>query len=280
MTIDIIIWLQSFMNDFWDFFFNFISFLGEEYVYIVILGIYYYAVDKKVGIFLAFTLFLTGVINTVLKGIINAPRPFEKYPNEVINLRPETAGGSSFPSGHTQNFTTFTFSMVFYYKKKLIFMAISRMYLGVHFLEDVTFSILIGIPIAYILYQLFEKAYNNKGLMHKVYLGSVVVGIIFAFFIQTESYYKALGLLIGFILAIHFEEKFVRFKIPKSYLKKGIRVITGLILMIAIRFGLSALFDLLTDNDFVLIVLDGVRYFTIAFVGLGLYPMAFKKFKF
>ena len=47
MTIEVVEFFQSLQNGFFDFFFNAISFLGEEYVYIVIVGTIYYAYDKK-----------------------------------------------------------------------------------------------------------------------------------------------------------------------------------------------------------------------------------------
>ena len=49
MTIDVVVFLQDMRNGFFDFFFSFISFLGEEYVYILVFGIIYYTYDKKMG---------------------------------------------------------------------------------------------------------------------------------------------------------------------------------------------------------------------------------------
>ena len=36
-TIEVVEWLQSFQNGFLDFFFNMISFLGEEYIFIALM---------------------------------------------------------------------------------------------------------------------------------------------------------------------------------------------------------------------------------------------------
>ena len=172
MTIEVVEFFQSLQNGFFDVFFNMISFLGEEYIYILILGIIYYAYDKKLGEYLAFTLFFTGIFNNTLKVLFNHMRPFEKYPDRVNNLRPDTATGNSFPSGHTQNFSAFLFAEGFYFKKINIFivatvlsvvMAISRMYLGVHFLEDVLASLVLGIFTAYAISVLFKKV-NDKQL--------------------------------------------------------------------------------------------------------------------
>ena len=177
MTIDVVEFFQSLRNGFFDFFFNMISFLGEEYVYILIISIVYFAYNKKLGEYLAFMLMFTGLFNNVLKGLFDRPRPFDAFENRVENLRPDTSTGMSFPSGHTQNFSAFWFAFAFKFKKNWLFitaavlsilMAISRMYLGVHFLEDVIASIILGIVTAYGTYKLFQK-YGDMMLFYIVY---------------------------------------------------------------------------------------------------------------
>ena len=190
MTIEVIEFIQSFRNGFFDFFFNAVSFVGEEYVYITILGVIYYGINKRLGEVLALSLFFTAAINTIIKGIVGALRPFELYPDRVVNLRPDTAGGHSFPSGHTQQFTTFYYTGALQLRKTYgfiiagilsILMAISRMYLGVHFLEDVSVSICLGIVIAIVVSALYNK-YKDTKVLDKIYIGIVVVLLPFVFF--------------------------------------------------------------------------------------------------
>ena len=191
MSIEVVLFLQGMRNGFFDFFFGFISFLGEEYVYILIFGIIYYTYDKKMGEFLAITLGFSATVNTIIKNIVNAPRPFTKYEDLVENLRPDTAGGMSFPSGHTQNFTTVLFSASFYKKNMKLFyistvlvllMAVSRMYLGVHFLEDVLVSAFLGLGIAYLLYRVFNKYYDYPIKLHRLYFALVILLISCQYF--------------------------------------------------------------------------------------------------
>lgn len=290
LSIDVIIFLQDFRNVFFDFFFSFISFLGEEYVYIFFLSIVYYTYDKKMGEFLAITLGLSATVNTILKNIVCAPRPFEKYPTLVENLRPETSLGNSFPSGHTQNFSTVLFSLSFY-KNKLAFfyvstvlvllMMLSRMYLGVHFLEDVVVAGILGLIIAYFLNKLYNKYYDNSVILHRIYFFIVLLVLPFVFLLNGEDFFKSYGLLIGFVLGIIIEKKYINFSVNVKLTHKVIRVFLGMVIMVGIQQGFKILFGIIAeDGSNLMNVLDMVRYFLIAFTGFGVYPFLFKKFKF
>jgi membrane-associated phospholipid phosphatase len=282
-------WMQSWQNGFFDVFFNFISFLGEEYVYIVLLSILYFAVDKKLGEYVGFSLFLTGILNTVIKGFVRAERPYQKYPDRVTNLRPESSGGYSFPSGHTQMFTTFSFGVAFYIKRYGLFlaasilsilMAMSRMYLGVHFLEDVLTSIVLGIAVAYGGYLLFQKIGSNDALLQRIYLGILVVFLPFVVFMNNNDLFKTYGLMVGFTVGMYLEKRFVQFTMDLVWWKKAIRVVGGLTLMILTMVGLDVVFGLFAEEGTTLLnYLDGIRYGMISLVGLGLYPFLFRRFQ-
>ncbi|QMS84508.1 phosphatase PAP2 family protein [Candidatus Xianfuyuplasma coldseepsis] len=286
MTIEVVEALQSLQNGFFDVFFNFISFLGEEYVYIVLLSIIYFAYDKKMGEFMGLVLFFTGMFNATIKGIVSAPRPFQEYPDRITNLRPETSGGYSFPSGHTQMFTSFSFAYGFYQKQiKIVYvatifsvlMALSRMYLGVHYLEDVTVSLLLGILTAYLFAQFFVKIQDNDKALLQVYIGILLAFLPFLFILDYVDLYKTYGLMLGFTGGMVIEKKYIQFTMDTLLWKKGLRVLGGLIIMIAIMAGLDIIFEAIAKEGSTLLhLLDMIRYGLVAFVGLGVYPLLFK----
>ena len=290
MTIDIVVFMQGFRNGFFDFFFSFISFLGEEYVYILLFAIIYYTYDKKMGEFMAITLGLTATVNTIIKNIVSAPRPFQKYPELIENLRPETSLGKSFPSGHTQNFSTVLFSGAFFTKKKVMFyvssalvllMMLSRMYLGVHFFEDVVVAAILGISISYGAFIVFNKLFDDTAKLHKLYVIVLIVIFPFLFFINGEDFFKSYGLLIGFVFGIMIEKKYINFSVNVKVIHKVLRVVLGLIIMVGIQQGFKILFGIFADDGTTLLnILNLFRYFLISFAGFGLYPFLFKKFKF
>lgn len=286
MTIEVVEALQSLQNGFFDVFFNFISFLGEEYVYIVLLSIIYFAVDKKMGEFMGLVLFFTGMFNAVIKGLVSAPRPFQEYPDRITNLRPETSGGYSFPSGHTQMFTSFSFAYGFYQKQVKIInlatvfsvlMALSRMYLGVHYLEDVTVSIVLGVFTAYLFAMFFEKIKDNDAALMKIYVVILIAFLPFLILLDYVDLYKTYGLMLGFTAGMFIEKRYIQFTINTVLWKRGLRVLGGLIIMIAIMAGLDIVFEAIASEGSTLLhLLDMLRYGLVAFIGLGVYPFSFK----
>jgi membrane-associated phospholipid phosphatase len=288
MTIEVIIFLQGLRNGFLDVFFNMVSFLGEESLYMLVLAVVYFTISKKHGELLAFTLLFTGLFNNTLKGIVNAQRPFQKYPDDVTNLRPETSTGQSFPSGHTQHFSAFLFTGSFILKKKYaymtalvltVLMAISRMYLGVHFLEDVSVALLLGFLTAYLFSRFFYKL-DDKNLM-KVYITILIVFLPFLFLNNGEDLFKSYGMFSGFVLAMFIEKKYISFEIHNNISKNVLRVALALIVMLAVQMGLKVFFSMFAELETSSMnIFNMIRYFFIAFIGLGCYPILFKKFNF
>lgn len=287
LTINVVEWIQSFQSGFLDFFFIFISFTGEQYVYITVLGIVYWTYNKKFGEFIGMSLAFTAVVNNTLKELVNAPRPYTEYPDRVTNLRSSTSTGMSFPSGHTQTFSTFLFALAFYIKKKWLFitasilvvlMMTSRIYLGVHYLEDVIVAAILGLIIAYVLHYYYDKIYENKLLLHKIYIIIILISLPITLILGSEDLFKGFGIMTGVALSVMFEKKYVNFTLNVSLIKKVIRVIIGLVIMLSLQVGLKEIYSPFVDEGTYLFdVLTSIRYFSLTFIGLGLYPILFKK---
>ena len=106
----ILLFLQEQANPFWDALFHFFSFLGEPLIYMLILSWLIWNGSKKKGFAFSFVLMFSVLVNLALKMIFRHPRPFQVVEG-VDGKRLSTAGGYSFPSGHTQNAATFYFSL-------------------------------------------------------------------------------------------------------------------------------------------------------------------------
>ncbi|PAT02018.1 hypothetical protein CI105_03925 [Candidatus Izimaplasma bacterium ZiA1] len=287
-TINVVEAVQGLSNPFTDFFFSFISFLGEQYIIIAVLGFLYWTYNKKFGETVAITIAVSGVFNNLIKVIVGAKRPFLEYPDRVDNLRPGTSTGNSFPSGHTQGFSTMLFSIAFYIKKLfivstllVILMMLSRMFLGVHYLEDVIVGAALGIMVAYIIGHFINKFYDDKDKLFRFYNYLMIGFFPFVFLFKSDDLFKTYGMLIGLILAITFEYKFVNFDMNISRIKKLIRYFVGLIIMIVLQVGIKKIYSpFFEEGSDIYMYFDFVRYLLIAFVGFGLYPYIFKRLNF
>ncbi|MFH1608987.1 MAG: phosphatase PAP2 family protein [Patescibacteria group bacterium] len=98
---------------------------------------------------------------SVIKIIIQAPRPFIIFPN-VVSLLNET--GFSFPSGHATFFMALATALFFSHKRIgyifgifALLIGVARIATGVHFPIDILNGFLLGILIAYLVRFLYKK---------------------------------------------------------------------------------------------------------------------------
>jgi len=98
-----------------------------------------------------------------------------------------------------------------------------------------------------------------------------------------------IGALIGFIIGIEIEEKYVNFSHHKNLTHNIIRFILGLAIVMIIRVFLSFIFSMIIDTSdltdlsilsVLAVLLDFIRYALMVIVAIGLYPLLFKKFNF
>ena len=114
------------------------------------LPILYWCVDSMLGIQVAVLLMLTTNLNAAIKLAFHGPRPYW-YSPKVASLATETSFGV--PSGHAQTAAVIWGLLAAFLRKwwgwlvaiLLIFLiGLSRLYLGVHFPQDVLLGWLIG----------------------------------------------------------------------------------------------------------------------------------------
>ena len=108
-------WLESMRTSFLTTLFEGITILGEETLVILLVVALWFAVDSRLAqkVFVV-TICSTG-LNGIIKNIAQVPRP---YAQGVVPVRTEPATGFSFPSGHTQSFSTWSTLFAIKFKKK------------------------------------------------------------------------------------------------------------------------------------------------------------------
>lgn len=268
MLLDFIIWLQSFQNQWTDIFFIAVTMLGEAAFYITILSLTYWCIDTSKSTYLVFILSLSVALNGALKEVFNQIRPIGV--DEIRSIYTETATGKSFPSGHTQTATSFFVGLMVLFRKKIVWLfsglaivlvAISRLYLGVHWPADVIGGIGFGI-LASILAHLIVKKFDPKEVFwpYGVLVGIGFTGLIF---FDSEVYTQALGVLSGYIIGSYIENRYVRFTVNAPLKIQVYKYLLGLIMTGILFVGMKYS---LPDSS----LADGLRYFaTLVFVIAG-----------
>ena len=267
--------IQSIANPFLDGLFQFITMFGEEAILIPLIAVIYWAFNKKMGEYIAYASLTSVLVNGAIKDIFKAKRPIGEP--GIRSLRIETATGYSFPSGHTQGTASFWSAIAIYLKKNymyaisaliIILVAISRLYLGVHYPKDVLFGAIFGILTSFIAYKLFNKV-NNKIALYFITFIIFIPALLYA---HSADFIKGMGTFLGFALGIYVEKKYVNFSVEGKSVNKILRVVIGLAILILLKVGLKVVFP----NK---LVFHFLRYFIIVFFGIGLYPAIFKKLK-
>ncbi|MBR4121302.1 MAG: hypothetical protein IKT95_06075, partial [Spirochaetales bacterium] len=98
------------------------------------------------------------------------------------------------------------------------------------------------------------------------------------FYCKSNDYFSAFGMLLGFVLAEPFEQKFVNFENTSNILRCLLRTIGGA----AIYFGLNTVLkmpfpkEVLDAGNFLAMLIRTLRYAVVIFVVVGVYPMLFK----
>jgi membrane-associated phospholipid phosphatase len=267
-------------------FFMLVTQLGSEIFFIVLLLIGYWAFNKRESIIMTYVLIIAVLSNYWLKYIIANNRPPASY-----WLPGADPPNYSTPSGHSQYSATFYGWLTVRIKKWWIVLigiiltfliGLSRIYIGVHFLDDVLLGWGIGILIVIVFYYLEKPAreylskYKFEHLLLVVFFIGFVMLVIAAMLPAppNDNFGNIGGLTMGLALGLVLENHYVGFstEIPdgKKW-KLVLRIVIGLVLVIGVMIGLSGI---LPTED---ILLRSIRYFLTALMGVFVWPLIFKK---
>ena len=280
------VWLQQILGDVGGKIAGFITMLGEETIYVAILGFIYWSLNKAYGIYLGENLMTALVLNPMVKNIFDRRRPYVDHKDikclkaveADADINDLTAQGYSFPSGHSTNAMTLYGSLALYGKKRFLtvigivmplLIGISRVCLGVHYPTDVLVGWLLG-GIAILLTAALRRLVKTNWVRYLILLALFIPG---CFYCNSEDYFTALGMAIGFFAATIFEEHVVKFENTKHPLRMVLRVVVGLGLFLGLNAALKAGFSLVGFENYVARV---IRYALNVFVLMGCYPALFR----
>ena len=254
MDIQYLLWLQEWRNatnNALTPLFEQLSYFGTRDI-LLIPAFIYWCLNKRSGLFILFSYKLSQTINSLVKLTACIYRPWVRDPRIIpAGDSIKTAGGYSFPSGHTMTFTPIYGGLIAFTKNKLVrfvcaalilVTAFSRNYLGVHTPQDVIVGILLGVLSVYIGHKVFAYLDKHPENDAKVMIIFALMGILTMVYITYKPYpmdYNADGKLIvdpvkmqidswgdagvfaPFILAWYVESRFVKFE-PTGFNVKGV----------------------------------------------------------
>jgi membrane-associated phospholipid phosphatase len=274
------------------------QFLGSEMGFLIILPIVYWSVNKPAGKRL-FILALAGTIITgFLKSWWHRPRPFHVAPDQIEHIA--TTPEPGVPSGHSIFGTEMGLWIINYFRNRrisiymilfILLMGISRMVHGMHYPQDVVLGWFFGALFFWIYYKMeplivhwFKQEPFRKGIIFSLVLWTIVFTLAVVIWDKYEirkSILSPLGALVGGLLGIFFEERFITVSIPVRLKNRLLRAVTGIILLLMVYFlldlGYYALFE--GNHSVFSMVFYTIRYMLVGFMVTYMAPVIFKYLK-
>ncbi len=297
----VLYFFESIRNPFLDALFSVVTHLGSETFFLALAIITFWCFNKKGGYYLMTVGFVNTILNQFLKLLCRVPRPWVKDPNfTIVESARADATGYSFPSGHTASVVSTLGSVGRMAKQKwlqiiciifILLTAISRMYLGVHTLADVGFSLVVGTVIVLAVYPVFEKMDEKPQLMYYVLTGLTGLSLAYLLFVELfpwpadmdtynlehgiKNAYTLFGCTVGMFLSYHIERKYVNFDVKAPWWAQIIKTVLGLAIVLGIKAGLKPLLLMLLGGH---VSEAAIRYFVIVVFAALIWPMTFKWF--
>lgn len=275
-----------------------ITYLGDEIAFLVIALILFWCVDKRRGYYILSVGFIGTMANQFMKLWFRIPRPWvlDSTLNPMEQAL-EGAGGFSFPSGHTQT-SVGTFGGIAYTAKnkvvKIVSLIIavlvpfSRMYVGVHTPLDVGVAAVMAVVLIFLV-KPFVTSRNGKlfpvlmAIMTVLAVGYLCFVELYPFPVDIDperlasgvrNAYTMMGCLIGLLVVYIVDEKWLHFPVKSVWWAQIIKVVVGLLLVLAIKSGAKEILNTLFGEY----IGRGVRYFLMVIMAGIVWPLSFKLF--
>ena len=214
----------------------------------------------------------------------------------IVESARAQATGYSFPSGHTQNAVgTFGGIARFTCRKWVrvvciviaVLVPFSRMYLGVHTPLDVGVAAVTAVVLLFVLYPVMEHSDIRHGVMAAVIGVMLALAAGYLLFVSlyhfpadvdadnlahgVENAWKLMGATVGLLAAWWLDLKFIHFDTRAVWYVQIIKLVGGLVLIVAIRAALKApLAALLGPGPG-----GAVRYAVMVLFAGAVWPMTF-----
>ncbi len=263
-------------------FFNALTWLGYSTFFLIALPIGYWLWNKHMFTRLAVLIIITGVLNAFLKDLFHDPRPPFQFA-----LDPRVGDSYGLPSGHAQVATAMWLWIAYEIKRWwawpvaiaiAVGVCLSRLYLGVHDIEDVLAGVLIGLATVVAYRTLVSDEFRfwhdaNPLLQLAVILaiqpvvwfawpGSSGPGVSFALF----------GFLFGWWSGVIVERNWIRFGKPQNWI---VAIVASVAAAAVLVLGYKPLEQLLLGAGLTKMAASWILSAIIGFYATALVPFLF-----
>jgi membrane-associated phospholipid phosphatase len=289
---------------------EFFSYCATEEFFILVMPILYWCIDSAIGMRVGVVVMMSSSLVDITKMVFRLGRPYWIFP-KVQTYAVENSFG--LPSGHTQKAVAVWATLATSFKKSwlwilsifmILMIALSRIYLGVHFFSDVLAGLLISI-LFLVLYLKLETPVVRWAKKQPLWVITIVsliacvIPVLIVAAIRTANMGWLVppewlvtdidpfnmggiltinGILFGMLVGYAWLMRSGSFKIQGSASQLVLRYILGIAGILAIRYGLKLIFPPETA-DFLGYTFRFVRYGLIGVWVAALAPFAFIKLK-
>lgn len=298
---------REYTHGIFDWLFYYITYFGDFIIAFLIIALAYWVIDKKCGFLMFLNLSFGLLVNQLIKCSACIYRPWILDDRiKPLTSAMKTAGGYSFPSGHTAIATSTLGSIaITLWKNKIIrysmfllilLVAFSRNYLGVHTPQDVAISFILGIVLLFLSPKIQKWVDDGKNRDFILYLGIIVICVLLTIYTALKSYpidildgkilvdpqkmkidsYPKTALTIGFFSGWLLDRKIIKYDEKSgTIISKIITFLIGAILICAMMRESTPFI-----SSHIPVALDVfARFITIGFFITGLYPAIIKLYR-
>lgn len=250
--------------------------LGSETFYLLVLPLLYWCWDRKKALYAGAVFLIAISLNDILKAVFRHPRP------DPANLLPgirELAAryapsSPGFPSGHAQGSAAFWGALAVVSRSRklqallallILLICYTRLYLGVHFMGDVLFGLLLGIACLALIIPAADFFATRYRRYHPAMTitALVILPLAAAVLLPGDYLDNDMGTISGFLIGAYLSGKKTSFNTHNRIAYQAAKAAIGIAGLAAIRFGLKAILPAVPVSGF-------VRYWLIgAWVSIG-----------